>query len=492
MSCSGINPNCCDETNPDCCAICDCFTFTSTNSTLDINKSGCTVDLKITSNLLQGLIDIPSGGCITIVKQFINGKLIFTPTLNVACVQALIPDAPVIPDVPVYTADNGLLMSNYNTELGGGDSSPLVHNTAIALGTPSTPYNLRTYQNDSTNTKALTEHYIGFNGLYNTNRTTIASGITDADTISVETQLSNSYDIALSTLHNRQTDIAFLSPSYLGLFPTYSLIGFNVPITLNSVTNAAPGNDTETTSYFKAYSANVEVYGKNILLNSTSPILGNIISKVINGVVMLTSSNSNPTYVMSTYPIDIINNNVSIIYSTPALIDIETFFSNDRDTGSFYASTMMTSDSRTISSPSVRIGVFCPNTTSSTYVLPAIDINRTAYTIYNKALVNVFGKEIFFNGKVRFGDVSTSPYSAGQSIPCAAVAVDSITGGFLLPRMTTLQRVAITAPAGGLKVFDIDMGAEMLYNGIIWTGYRYNTVTVKFEGYNGTTWLALN
>jgi len=50
----------------------------------------------------------------------------------------------------------------------------------------------------------------------------------------------------------------------------------------------------------------------------------------------------------------------------------------------------------------------------------------------------------------------------------AILDVQSTSMGMLIPRMTTAQRLAISAPATGLKVFDTTAGAEMFYNGIRW------------------------
>jgi hypothetical protein len=52
----------------------------------------------------------------------------------------------------------------------------------------------------------------------------------------------------------------------------------------------------------------------------------------------------------------------------------------------------------------------------------------------------------------------------------AKLQVDSTTQGFLPPRMTSTQRLAISSPAAGLIVFD--------------------TTTLKSYTYDGTTWNA--
>ena len=88
------------------------------------------------------------------------------------------------------------------------------------------------------------------------------------------------------------------------------------------------------------------------------------------------------------------------------------------------------------------------------------------------------------NGIVRFngtnGDVQTSTnvviddagnLGIGTATPDASAILDvnSVTKGFLPPRMTTTQRDAITSPVAGLTI--------------------YNTISKKLETYDGTAWV---
>ena len=50
----------------------------------------------------------------------------------------------------------------------------------------------------------------------------------------------------------------------------------------------------------------------------------------------------------------------------------------------------------------------------------------------------------------------------------AILELESTTKGFLPPRMTTVQRVAIASPATGLKVYDTTLNLEYYYNGSVW------------------------
>jgi hypothetical protein len=81
-----------------------------------------------------------------------------------------------------------------------------------------------------------------------------------------------------------------------------------------------------------------------------------------------------------------------------------------------------------------------------------------------------FGNRIYVTENAANGLVGTL-YIGGNPASIAASAqldVASTTKGFLPPRMTTVQRDAISSPAAGLIV--------------------YNTTTNKHQGYNGSTW----
>lgn len=72
--------------------------------------------------------------------------------------------------------------------------------------------------------------------------------------------------------------------------------------------------------------------------------------------------------------------------------------------------------------------------------------------------------------------VSLNHYSQNVAInatgaaPVASAMLDitSTTSGLLIPRMTSVQRVAIASPATGLKVYDTTTGSFWYFNGTVW------------------------
>jgi hypothetical protein len=64
--------------------------------------------------------------------------------------------------------------------------------------------------------------------------------------------------------------------------------------------------------------------------------------------------------------------------------------------------------------------------------------------------------------KAQVGIGTTSPNSA------SLLDVTSTSQGFLYPRMTNTQMLAITSPANGLMIFNTDAGSIYTYNGNAW------------------------
>ncbi|MFM9909729.1 MAG: tail fiber domain-containing protein [Chitinophagaceae bacterium] len=68
----------------------------------------------------------------------------------------------------------------------------------------------------------------------------------------------------------------------------------------------------------------------------------------------------------------------------------------------------------------------------------------------------------------------------------AILDVQSSTKGFLMPRMTTLQRNAIASPAAGLKVYDTDTNIFWFYNGTAWLPIAAGNLGWNLTGNTGT------
>jgi Chaperone of endosialidase len=69
--------------------------------------------------------------------------------------------------------------------------------------------------------------------------------------------------------------------------------------------------------------------------------------------------------------------------------------------------------------------------------------------------------------------------------PSAILDIKSTSKGLLMPRMTTVQRNAISTPAEGLKVYDTDTKTFWFYNGTGWIQSATGSPT-NFWGLNGT------
>lgn len=78
--------------------------------------------------------------------------------------------------------------------------------------------------------------------------------------------------------------------------------------------------------------------------------------------------------------------------------------------------------------------------------------------------------------------VTYAQVGVGTTTPNASSALDvtSTTKGFLMPRMTTTERTAITTPANGLQVYDTTTNSQWYYNGTIWVEYEKNAKAMSF------------
>lgn len=76
----------------------------------------------------------------------------------------------------------------------------------------------------------------------------------------------------------------------------------------------------------------------------------------------------------------------------------------------------------------------------------------------------------------------------GSTADASAILDVKSTGkGMLIPRLTTVQRTAISTPATGLLVFDTDTNAFWFYNGTAWTKLEASGKNWSVTGNSGTT-----
>ncbi len=87
------------------------------------------------------------------------------------------------------------------------------------------------------------------------------------------------------------------------------------------------------------------------------------------------------------------------------------------------------------------------------------------------------------------GTFSTAFFSSGNvgigtttDVASSLLTIDSTTKGFLQPRMTNAQALAITTPATGLQVYDTTNNKNLLYNGTLWQNVATES-WVSAQGY---------
>ena len=105
--------------------------------------------------------------------------------------------------------------------------------------------------------------------------------------------------------------------------------------------------------------------------------------------------------------------------------------------------------------------------------LDEADLFDTSF--YDSATVSYISKAVSWgNIIISIGDdlkLLDGPLGVGATAPLEASAVlqvDSITQGLLPPRVTSVQKAAIAAPASGLLVYDTTMRELQIYNSAAW------------------------
>jgi len=75
-----------------CCDVMNCIDIKSSDNSVGVEKSECGIDLTITANNLDNILQINDGSCVSFIKEFIEGKLHITPVIDWNCVAANVCD----------------------------------------------------------------------------------------------------------------------------------------------------------------------------------------------------------------------------------------------------------------------------------------------------------------------------------------------------------------------------------------------------------------
>jgi hypothetical protein len=102
---------------------------------------------------------------------------------------------------------------------------------------------------------------------------------------------------------------------------------------------------------------------------------------------------------------------------------------------------------------------------------------------YNPTLVTPNTNDKHYGIQTTLGGAYINTTTPNSS---AALQADSTTQGFLQPRMTNAQALAITTPATGLQVYDTTNNKNLLYNGTLWQNVATES-WVSAQGYTNNT-----
>jgi hypothetical protein len=114
------------------------------------------------------------------------------------------------------------------------------------------------------------------------------------------------------------------------------------------------------------------------------------------------------------------------------------------------------------------------NTSVGNVTLNQLNITNTVNTTAGTTLQRGFYYNPTLTGTVGFTHYAIQTTSGGAYIntatpnATAALQVDSTTQGFLPPRMTTAQKLAIVTPATGLMIYDTNLNKLCVYTGAGW------------------------
>ena len=120
--------------------------------------------------------------------------------------------------------------------------------------------------------------------------------------------------------------------------------------------------------------------------------------------------------------------------------------------------------------------------------IPVISKVDNADSLGSKApsfYIDTLNNQDIFGSKVFKDDlVLDSTLSIGVSSPDATSILDIVSTikGILQPRMTEVQRDAISTPAEGLEIYDLTSNVPNFYNGTAWRRFSHTTAASLEEG----------
>lgn len=101
--------------------------------------------------------------------------------------------------------------------------------------------------------------------------------------------------------------------------------------------------------------------------------------------------------------------------------------------------------------------------------------NRSLFKVFFVVLLSLFGLNYLFGQAQNVGIGTTTPDNS------AILELYSTSHGFLVPRLTTTQRNAISSPATGLLIYNLDNQRFEYYNGTQWVAVVSSVATVPFN-----------